>query len=148
MECLTPTVSFDLSMDNYFISFRLFVCLPTLELTTFEQEVCSTKIGYANTLSSGTNSCKKRNVTTLNSAAHIKQKCCVACVAGKNDKRALYIASPESCQPNRNLFGVGTKLKESIFKSNNQIISTVTTRTWVLSKEWIRTWQNTGLVSE
>ena len=50
MECLTPTVSFDLFMDNYFISFRLFVCLPTLELITFEQEVCSTKIGYANTL--------------------------------------------------------------------------------------------------
>ena len=56
----------------------------------------------------------KRNVTTLNSAAHIKQKCCVAYVAGKNDKRALYIASSESYQPNRNLFGLGRKLKESI----------------------------------
>ena len=128
MECLTPAVSFDLCMDNYFTSFRLFVCLPTLLLTTFEQEVCSTKIGYANTLSSGTNSCKKRNVTTLNSAAHIKQKCCVACVAGKNGKSSLYIASSASCQPNRNLFGVGTKLKGSIFKSNNQINSTITTR--------------------
>ena len=149
MESLTPTVSFDMFMDNCFISFCLFDCSPTLELTTFEQEVCSaTKIGYANTLSSGTNSCKKRNVATLNSAAHIKQKRCVTCVAGQNDSRALYIASSESCQPNRNLFGVGTKLKESIFKSNNQINSTVTTRTWVLSKEWIRTWPNTGLVSE
>ena len=38
------------------------------------------------------------------------------------------MASSEPCQPNRNLFGVGTKLKESIFKSNNQINSTVTTR--------------------
>ena len=129
MECLTPTVSFNLSMDNYFTSFRLFVCLPTLELTTFKQEVCSTKIGYANTLSSGTNSCKKRNVTALNSTAHIKQKCYVASVAGKNDKRVLYIASSEPCQPIRNLFSVGTRLKESIFKSNNQINSTVTTRT-------------------
>ena len=46
-------------MDNYFTSFRLFVCLPSLELIIFEQEVCSTKIGYANTLSSGRNSCKK-----------------------------------------------------------------------------------------
>ena len=36
MEYLTPTVSFDLFMDNYFTSLRLFVCLPTLELTTFE----------------------------------------------------------------------------------------------------------------
>ena len=59
MECLTPTVSCDLFMDNYFTSFHLFVCLTTLELTTFEQEVCSTKIVYANTLSLGTNSCKK-----------------------------------------------------------------------------------------
>ena len=25
MECLTPTVSFDIFTDNYFISFRLFV---------------------------------------------------------------------------------------------------------------------------
>ena len=36
-------------------------------------------------------------------------------MAGKNDKRAFYIASSESCQPNRNLFGVGTKLKQSIY---------------------------------
>ena len=29
---------------------------------------------------------RKRNLTTLNSAAHIKQTWCVTCVAGKNDK--------------------------------------------------------------
>ena len=40
IEYLTPTVSFDLFMDNYFTSCRLFVCLPTLELTTFEQDIC------------------------------------------------------------------------------------------------------------
>ena len=45
-------------------------------------------------------------------AERIKQKCSVACVAGKNDKRALYIGSSESCQPNRNFFDLGTKLKE------------------------------------
>ena len=82
------------------------------------------------------------------SAAHVEEKHRVTYVAGYNDSRTLYIASYESCQPNRNLFGVGTKLKESIFKSNNQISSTVTTRTWVLSKEWIRKWPNTGLISE
>ena len=32
MECLTPTVSFDLLMDNDFTFLRLFVCLPTLKL--------------------------------------------------------------------------------------------------------------------
>ena len=36
-----------------------FVCLPTLELTTFEQQVRSTRKGYTNALSLGTNSCKK-----------------------------------------------------------------------------------------
>ena len=51
---------------------------------------------------------------------------------------AVYIASYESCQPNRDLFSVGTKLKESIFKDNSQINSTVTTRTCVLSTDWIR----------
>ena len=69
----------------------------------------------------------------MNSAEHIKQKRFVTCVAGYNDSRALYRAFFESCKPNRNSFGVGTKLKESIFKSNNQIDFTVTTRTLVLS---------------
>ena len=58
----------------------------------------------------------------------------------------VYIASSESCQPNRDLFGVGAKLKESIFKNNNQINCTVTTKKWILSTESIRTWPSTGLV--
>ena len=78
---------------------------------------------------------QKRNVATLNGEAHMKQKRCVTCVDGENGSKALYIASSESCQPNRNLFGLGTKLKQIIFKSNNQINSTVSNRTWVLSKE-------------
>ena len=57
MECSNPSVSFDIFMDNYFTSFLL---LTNLELTTFEQHVCSTKIGYANALSKGTNNCKKK----------------------------------------------------------------------------------------
>ena len=52
---------------------HLFFCLPSLELTTLEQHVCSTKIGYAIALSLGTNSCKKeRNVGTLNSGPQPK----------------------------------------------------------------------------
>ena len=35
----------------------------------------------------------------------------------------------------RDLFGVGIKFEENIFKSINQISATVTTRTWVLSTE-------------
>ena len=82
MEYLTPTGSFDLFMDNYFTSFRLFVRLSTLKLTTLKQEVRSSKIGYGNTLSLGTNTSKKRNLATLNIAAHAKQKRCATCVAG------------------------------------------------------------------
>ena len=58
MECFTTTVSYDIFMDNYFTFFRL--CLPNFDLTTFEQNVCSTKTTYGNALSLGINSCKKR----------------------------------------------------------------------------------------
>ena len=46
------------------------VCLPTLELTTFEQQVCSTKISYTNALLLGA---KKRNVNTLDRAYQVKK---------------------------------------------------------------------------
>ena len=72
MECLTQTFTFDILWIT--ISY-LFVCLPTLNLTTFEQQVCSIKIGYANALSLGATSCKKRSVTTLNSAHKAKKQC-------------------------------------------------------------------------
>ena len=45
----------------------------------------------------------------------------------------------------RDLLDVGTKLKNNIFKNNNQISSTVTTRMWVLSTEWTRTWLSIGI---
>ena len=45
----------------------------------------------------------------------------------------------------RDLFGVGTKLKKIIFKNNNQISFTFTTRTWVLSIEWTRMWPSIGI---
>ena len=108
---------------------HLLVCFPTLELTTFNQKVCSTKIGYANALSLGKNSCKKRNAVILNSATQIKQTSSVTCVVGENDSRVVCIASSESCQSIRDLFGAGTKLKESALKNNNQVNSKVTTRT-------------------
>ena len=52
--------------------FQLFVCLPILQRKTFEQEVCSTKIGYTNILSLGTNSSKKKATWWL-WISHIKQ---------------------------------------------------------------------------
>ena len=48
---------------------HLFVCLLTLALTTFEQQVSSTQIGYGNVMhyECRQTAVKKRNVATLNS---------------------------------------------------------------------------------
>ena len=123
MKRLHPTLSY------------LFVCLPTLDFTTFEQQACSPKINYANALKLGTNSCKKRNVVTMNTLT----------VIGLNDIRTLYIGSSKSSE---SLFGICAKLKDSIFKNNNQIKSTFTTRTCVFSTGWIRTFSSARLVFE
>ena len=97
MKWLTPSVSFDILLIS--IS-HLLVCLPTLELTTFEQHVCSTKKGYANALSLRTNSCKKKKRTWPLWTAHIKQKSSVTLIeVGWNNISAIYIASSESCEP-------------------------------------------------
>ena len=58
VECLIPTVSFHLFTDNYFTSLRLtsFYLLTHIQVNNIR--VRGTKIGYANTLSSGRNSCK------------------------------------------------------------------------------------------
>ena len=39
-------------------------------------------------------------------------------------------------------------MKESLFKNNNQVNSTIRTRTWVLWTKWTRIWLITVLVSE
>ena len=55
---------------------------------------------------------KKRRWRLWTAQCTSRQKYCVTCVAGKNDSRTFYIASFESFQPNRNFFGVKTKLKK------------------------------------
>ena len=97
-----------------------FVCLPTLELITFEQQVYSTKIGYTNALSLGRNSRKKKECD------HFEQR-----TSSKKSSATLTVVCLNYLNL-RDLFGVWIKLKESIFKNNHQINSTVTTRIWVL----------------
>ena len=71
-----------------------------MELTTFEQHVCSVKIDYANTISLGTNSCKKRNVATFNSTQQAKKQCNFD--SGWLERHQCgYIAFSESCEPRR-----------------------------------------------
>ena len=51
---------------------NLLACLPTKELTTFVQQVGQIKIGNATALSLETNSCRKKNVASLNIAHQAK----------------------------------------------------------------------------
>ena len=77
MECLSPTVSFDIFIDNYFTSFRLLTHRGAKNI----QKVCSTIIGYANALSLGTNSCKKKKERSHfeQRSAHLAKKQCNLC---------------------------------------------------------------------
>ena len=105
---------------------HLFICSSHLfEVATFEQQVFFKKLDYANAQSSWTNSCNKMSIGSLNSAHQAK--------------RSVKL---------KDLFGIWTKLKENVFKKKNQINSTVSTRTWVLSTKWTRLWPSTGLVSK
>ena len=49
-------------------------------------------------------------------------------VVGWNDNMAVYLTSSESCKPKR-FVRRWKKMKESTFKNNNQVHSTVTPRT-------------------
>ena len=49
-----------------------------------------------------------------------------------------HLASSESCEP-EGFVRFWNKIEKNLFKSNNQISSTVTTRKWVLSTEWTKT---------
>ena len=64
-RCLTASVSFDIFMDNYLTSFRL---LTHLEINNIR----ATRVLNKNRL---TNSCKKRNMATLNNAYQAKKQC-------------------------------------------------------------------------
>ena len=121
-----------------------FFCLPTLELTTFEQQVCSTKIGYANALFLTTNSCKKRIVNNLDSAHQAKKSSETLTAVGLNDNRVVYIASSKFCEPKRFV----RRLKKVEGKHNIQINSTITTRTGLFLKGWARAFPSTRLVPE
>ena len=124
----------DENMKNYFTSFRQLTHLGI-------SNICAAiKISYANALSLEINRWKKK---LKKERDHFKQR-----TSNKKGKGILTLfgttggrfteplLNPLSV---RDLFGLWTKLKESIFKSNNRINSTVTTRTWLLSIKWTRT---------
>ena len=57
---------------------------------------------------------------------------------------AIYVGFSESYGPKR-FIRCWNKIEKNIFISNNQISSTVTTRTWVFSTEWTRTWPSISI---
>ena len=73
MKCLTPSVSFDIFMDNYFTSFCLLTHLGVNNIRTTrvlnKNRLCKCTIIEEKQLQ------KKRNVTTLNSAQQTKKHC-------------------------------------------------------------------------
>ena len=102
---------------NIFIDYySTFFCLLTHIGVT---NIRATKIGYANALSMGTSNCKNKE------RGNFEQR--------TSSKKAVKLWLEQQQESLRDLLGVWTKLKESIFKNNNQINSTITTRTCVLS---------------
>ena len=95
MECLTPTVSFYIFMDNYFTSFRLLTHLGV-------NNIRALGVHNKNRLPKCTiirnKQLQKRNKATL--TAHIKQKGIATLrVVSWNKSRVVCITSFESCQP-------------------------------------------------
>ena len=122
-------------MNNYVTCFRLLTHLGVNNIWA----------DYANALLLGTNSRKKRNVDTLDSAHQSKKAVQLW--------QWLVWTTTEWCTllllnflNLRDLFGIWRKLKESIFKNSNQINSTVTTRTLIFLKGWTRVSPSTRLV--
>ena len=126
MVCLTPTISFDTFMDNYFISFRLLTHLGA-------NNIKATRMLNKNRLHECTinwNKHLQKKGTWRLWTAHIKQKTSVTLtVVGWNHSSAIY----KSCESKRFVW-CWNKVEKNIFKNNNQISCTVTTGTWVLSK--------------
>ena len=139
MECLTPTFWLEMFRDDYFTSFHLLTHLGV-------NNIRATRVLNKNRLCKCTIIGDKQ--LQKKERGHFKQR-----TSSKNAVQ-LWLEQWQGDLHSFNLvnlrdfFSVGTKLKERIFKTNNQINSTVITRTWVLSAEWTRTWPSTWLVSQ
>ena len=96
MECLTPSVSFDIFMNSYFASFHLLILLAVNNIQV-------TRVLNKNSLRkctiTGDKQLHKKGMWPL-WTAHITQKSNVTLtVVGQNDSSAIYMTSSESCEP-------------------------------------------------
>ena len=125
-------------MNNYFTSFCQLTHLGANNIrATIRERLCKcTIIGGKQLL--------KKNVATLNRAHQTKKQRNFD--SSQSNNRVVYIASI-SFESNKFVRRLN-KVERSIFKNNNQINSTVTTRRWVLLTEWTRSQPGAGLVYE
>ena len=139
MECLTPGVSFDVFVDNYFTFVHLLAHLEINKI--WVNRVLNKKRLHQFTIIGDKRLQKKERCyfeqrTFCKKALQLWQWL-VRTTAVRFSKLLLDIVSL------RDLIGVGTKLKKTIFKNKNQTSSTVKSRTWILPIEWTRTlWSN------
>ena len=94
------------------------VCLPTLNLKTFKQQLCLAKIGYANALSVESNSCKKAECDNIERLMSSKKSSANLTMVGWNNSRVVNIASSKSSKPKIFVWRL-SKILKSIFKNNN-----------------------------
>ena len=139
MECLPPNV-----MNNYVTCFSMPTHLGV-------NSIWATGVFSKNRLRKctivGDKQPQKRNVDTLDSAHQAKKAVQIWqwLVWTTTERCTLLLLNFLNL---RDLLGVWIKLKESIFKNNNQINSTVTRRTGVFSQGWTRAFPSRRLVSE
>ena len=96
MECLIPTFSFDILVENYFTSFRRFTRLRV-------NNIRATGVLDKNRLRKciiGDKQLQKRESGHFEQRSSSK-KTATLTVVGSNNSRAVYIASSESCEPKR-----------------------------------------------
>ena len=99
-----------------------------MELETFKQQVCLRKIGYANALSLWGNSRKKMGCDNFEHHTSIKKKKSENLTAvGWSNNLVVNIASSKSSKSKIFVWHLN-KTGRTIFKNNNEINSTVTTR--------------------
>ena len=97
MECLSPTFSFEIFINNYFTSFRL----PThLRVNKIRGTVVLNKIAWQMHYHWGQAAAKKEHYH-FEQRTSGKKSSVTLTVAGYDDNRAVYIAFSESCEPNR-----------------------------------------------
>ena len=112
MECLNPSVKFDI-FYNCFTFVRM---STTLDLTTFYQQTFSEMQLHYDWAA------KKGNMTTLNSVHQPKIQCIADSSQLVRTTTGWFTQLFLNLVNLRDFLGVGTKLKESIFKNNNKSI--------------------------